>query len=148
MDVNATNTAAPQIIQVGQKSWEILLGYGVVGVAVIVFAMVIISLYKEIKEERRECKAERKSFDEERVANAKALEAIRAEYEKRYREVLEGYTQQLRQDRTQQYEREDKIRNAFTELLTDLKDGLGERDEALTEMLKKLQERVLGLGGK
>lgn len=130
------------------------LRYGVVGVVCIVFAWVIRFLYREGKDDRTKMEAERKIWTAEREVlkadNAKCFEAckteketLKADYERRYKELLEGYTHQWSVERDASRKREDDIRREMTIFIESVSKNYQESNEDLTQMLSKIHEKLV-----
>jgi len=137
---------ATTIQQVEKSATAELLQYGVVGLAVIVFAAVIVHLYKQNRKDLKESHA-RDTKHEADLAKCQEQckvekEAMRADYERKNRETIEGYTHQLTQLRAQQEKREDDIRREMNAMVVKISENAQERDEALLAMLNKFYERI------
>lgn len=132
---------------IGQTATSTALQYGVVGVVALVFAWVIVHLYKQSRADLRESAEKDKKHAEDLTKCQEQCkvekEALRADHDRKHREVLEGYTIQLTQIRQQQEKREDDIRREFTATYTKLAEAGREKDEALIEMLDKLQAKLI-----
>ena len=121
--------------------------YGVLGVLTVLFGLVIRFLYRENRADQKAIEVERKSFSVEREAlkaeHAKISEALKLDYEKKHREVLEGYVHQLIQVRDSSSKREDDIRRETTALIEKLSESSQDSNEALVAMLQKFYEKIV-----
>jgi len=131
-----------------------VLRYGIVGLVAVVFGLVIRFLYREGKDDRTKMEAERKIWAAEREAlkadNAKCLEAckteketMKADYERRNKETLEGYSHQLVQERDAGRKREDDIRREMTVFIERIAHQYQESNEDLSTMLAKLHDKLV-----
>lgn len=138
-----------------------LAEYGIVGIIVLVFAYVIIFLYKESKQDQTKMNDERKAMDAERqrwILEREGLkaetrtcteackaekESLKTEYEKRAKENLEGYVHQLMQDRESSKKREDDIRKDSQAFVERISQGARDSNEALVEMLQKVHDKLV-----
>lgn len=135
--------------------------YGVVGILCLVFAIVIIYLYKEGKLERKSFETERKEWDKERgtlrAQIAVEQEKCRTEQEKcrtecatkekmfevQHRTVVESYANQMNQLRQTQEKREDDIRRETHIMLEKLSDKYDSSSKSLVDMLQKFYDQVI-----
>ena len=129
--------------QVVTNSAATVAQYGILGIACVIFAIVIKMLYSENRADRNTADAERKLWNEERqkmrAENVSCTEQCRTEketlakdYERRHREVLEGYATQLRQVKSDSEEFVEKISN-----------GAKASNDALIAMLQKFYEKIV-----
>jgi hypothetical protein len=134
-------------VSIEKNAWDYLLQYGVVGLMCIVFGLVIRYLYNEAREERKAFAERDKKHAEDMVKCAEGCkvekESLRADYEKRHREVIDGYMHQLSVMRATQDKREEDIRRETASLVTKLSESAQEKDEALLAMLNKFYERLI-----
>ncbi len=135
---------APPIEQSGTSY---MVQYGVVGIMCVVFAYIIFYLYRENRVDRREAASNEKNHAAELTACKEQCktekEALRADYERRYRELLEGYQAQLVQIRTASDQREDSIRRDMSTMIEKLANSNKESSEALVDMLTQFLQKVV-----
>lgn len=75
-----------------QSAGERLFQYGVLGILVVVFAVVIYSLWKESARDRREYIQKLEELQQQRVADAKAVQATMVEIAQKSTEALNTVT--------------------------------------------------------
>ena len=124
-----------------------LFQYGVIGVLVVVFALVIRSLYKENRVDRKEAADSDKKHVAELVACEERCrtekETLKVEHEKRHRELLESYAKEMIRIRDLSEKREDDIRRETATMIAALADSNSEASEALMEMLQQFLNKVV-----
>lgn len=119
------------------------LRYGVVGLIAILFAKVIVYLYKENRADLKDGIKERKEWSDERIKWASEREKLGLDYERRHREVVEGYAHQLVQVREAAQKRDDSIRQEVATMMDKVSANSNDVNEALIEMLKKIHEKLV-----
>jgi len=136
-----------QAAPIEKSGTDYMVQYGVVGIMCVVFAYIIFYLYRENRADRREAAANEKNHAAELMACKEQCktekEALEKLFEKRNREILEGYTQQLIVIRQSCEKREDDIRREFNALAEKLANGNKESSEALVEMLQQFLNKVV-----
>lgn len=120
-----------------QSATSYALQYGVVGVIAVVFAYVIIALYK-----RSEAKDAR--LVDERIEWAKKEPQMRAEFEAKHVAALVEYAKQLQELRESAQAREDLIRKEFSDLMEHVSEEATKTSEATINVLHKFYDRILG----
>lgn len=129
--------------------------YGLLGVAAFVFAGVIVYLFKFYTRRERRWEFERKAFAEERKAFAvkeaswddereKERLRIRGEYEEKHRELVEKYSDDVREEREANRVHEDAVRREFSEAMEAISEKASASSQALVEMLQKFYDRFVG----
>lgn len=129
--------------------------YGILGIAVFALATVIAYLFKFYNKRERRSEEERQAFHAERREWAKReakfeadLEAerlqLRAEYEKKHRELVEQYASALKQERDANRTHEDGVRREFGEMMEAVSAKAAESSSALVELLQKFYDRFVG----
>lgn len=113
-----------------------VLQYGLLGVIALVFAYVILALYK-----RAETKDEKITAD--RIAWAAKEQSLRADYEAKHVAALVEYARQLQALRVSAQEREDMIRKEFSDVADRVADEATKTAQANTDVLNKVYERFL-----
>lgn len=118
--------------------------YGPLGVAVFVFACVIAYLFKLLmnKSTRDEKRAEDNA--KERAGWDVERERLRAEYEERHRELIDGYAKDLLAERNSNRAHEDLVRKEFTDLMERLSDDNVKSSEQVVSVLQKFHDRFVG----
>jgi hypothetical protein len=129
--------------------------YGVLGVVAFVFGVAIVWLWrsylkladtrtnelKVITDERSGWTAERKALAD---ANENAVAELRAEYEEKHRQILEHYTDALKEDRDAAREHEDLVRREFGELMEEVSTRAHDSSKSIVEILNKFYDRFVG----
>lgn len=111
--------------------------YGVLGVVALVFAYVIVALYR-----RGEKKDEK--IIEDRSAWAAKEQGLRADYEARHSAALVEYAKQLQDLRAAGQDREDAIRKEFSDLMEHISEEATKTSNATIDVLHKFYDRILG----
>ena len=119
------------------------LRYGVVGLIAILFARVIVYLYREHRTDLKDIAKERKEWGEERERWVEERATLKTDYERRHREVVEGYSHQLMQDREASRKRDDAVRQETAAAIDKASATSNDVNEALIEMLKKIHEKLV-----
>lgn len=122
--------------------------YGLLGIAVLVFGLVIKHLYNRLSKQEIDFAIERKALHEERLkidaAHDVELEAARADFEAKLRKNAEDYTEAVRADMHESRSREDIIRREFSELMETIATKASEASDATRQVLDKIYERFIG----
>lgn len=111
--------------------------YGVLGVVALVFAYAIVHLFKAMRTDTKAMEAERTKWGVER-------EALRTEFERKHREVVEDYCERLEKSRDSNRVHEDLVRKEFAELMEQVAEEGGQSAQALVDMMQKLLDRLVG----
>ena len=111
--------------------------YGVLGVVALVFAYAIVHLFKAMRTDTKAMEAERTKWGVER-------EALRTEFERKHREVVEDYAERLEKSRDSNRVHEDLVRKEFAELMEQVAEEGGQSAQALVDMMQKLLDRLVG----
>lgn len=120
--------------------------YGPVGVIAAIFAAVIVVLWKQ---HRDEVKARIEDHKQQAGVQAKhdvQIETLRTEYERKHREVVEGYAKALREERDGNRKHEDLVRREFAELMEAISAEAGRSSDAVVTVLNKFYDRFIGPG--
>lgn len=135
-------TSAP--VSVIDQAWQ----YGVLGIAALVLAVVIIKLYARLNQKDDAFAAERKAIQDERIkqdaAHELEIEKLRGDYEARLRANAEDHTEAIRAEMKQSRDREDMIRREFADLMETIATKAAEASDATRQVLDKIYERFLG----
>lgn len=138
-------TNLPTMIET--SAWGYAAQFGVVGLLCILFAVVIYRLYRENRADRKEATDKEKVDAIDLVKCHEACrvekETLRADYERRHREILEGYSAQMMQFRATSDKREDEIRRETTGMIERLANANKDSSEALVEMLQQFLNKVV-----
>lgn len=122
--------------------------YGILGVAVLVFGLVIKHLYNRLSRQEIDFAAERKALHEERLkidaAHDVELASMRASFEEKLRKNAEDHTEAVRADMHESRSREDAIRREFSELMEAIAIKASEASDATRQVLDKIYERFIG----
>ena len=134
-----------------QQWWQ----YGVLGVGVVIFAVVIVFLFKKYEAQTKVVENERKAMADERLAWAIERERwgiererIRAEFETRHANLVTEYAKQVNADHDVCQEREDAIREEFDKLTQLRSDEQKRAMDALVESLGKLGDKLTPVSGR
>lgn len=148
------------------------LGYGFLGILFVISLLVIRYLYRESKAEQKVMELERRAWAvkeeqfkgdlvklneqfkadlikrdadvmKERETCRADKETLRAEYERRNRETLEGYTTALAAQHAAIVTRDDATRREFLANIEKLAVNASDRDEALLAMLKQFYDKIV-----
>jgi membrane-associated HD superfamily phosphohydrolase len=122
---------------------EPFLRYGVLGIAVLVFAVVIVRLFKEYKESVAALESGRVTMEKERATWAVERERLRAESDTRYHDVIKDYAQKLVDEHKLCREREDALHRENNALIEEMAEAQNKSSSELIEMLEKLQDRFV-----
>lgn len=131
------------------------LQYGVLGVVALAFAFAIIQLFKMMRADHAAAKTDAAVMEKERGKWAVEREALRAEYERKHREVVEQYAERLREDReicaqSMREERdinrahEDLLRKEFSDQMERVAVEGGKASQAIVDLMQKFYERLVG----
>lgn len=123
--------------QMSSPTTSTALQYGVLGVVALAFAWAIIHLFKTMRTDAKAMEVERGKWTAER-------EALRAEYERKHREVVENYAGSLREERDANREHEDLVRKEFADLMDRVALESGKSSQALVNMMQKFYDRFVG----
>lgn len=113
-----------------------LVQYGVLGIAALVFAYVIVALY-------RRADARDKRHEEERVAWATREQALRTEHEAKLRTVVEDYAKNLREITEKSQAREDLVRREFSDLMDTVTVEATKSTQLQADVLNRIHERII-----
>ena len=116
---------------------ERVLQFGILGVVALVFAYVIVALYR-----RGEAKEEKINTD--RIAWAAKEQALRTEYEIKHVAALVEYAKTLDELREQSQVREDAIRKEFSDMMERVAEEATKTSNATVDVLHKFYDRILG----
>jgi len=116
---------------------ERVLQFGILGIVALVFAYVIVALYR-----RSEAKEEKINAD--RIAWAAKEQALRTEHEAKHVAVLVEYAKTLDELREAGQVREDMIRKEFSDLMEHIAEEATKTSNATIEVLHKFYDRILG----
>lgn len=122
------------------QAWQ----YGVLGVVATVFGYAIIHLFRALRADQQEARAAVAAREKERADWAVEREAIRGEYERKHRDLVEGFTQALREERDANRQHEDTVRREFSELMEQISAESSESAEAIVRILNKFYDRFVG----
>lgn len=131
-ETNMTQLASPQ------QWWQ----YGVLGIAVLVFAFVIVFLFKRYEKREDKIAEERKEMTKKEAAWELREEKIRSEYEEKMAAISEACAERVISVLEDSREHEDKVRREFFEELKHMSEAARLSNAALSDMLNKLSERV------
>lgn len=136
--------------------------YGPVGTIAVIFAVVIIVLWNEYKKQRD--RAEKMAAERQEAQDARDLDRatfgkerveLRAEYERKFREMLDTQLKELRDERERNRSHEDAIRKDFfgynTEarrefvvLMEKISDEVAKGNEEYVAIFQKFYDRFVG----
>jgi len=143
--VVAQTPGLPTMIET--SAWGYAAQFGVVGFLCALFAVVIYKLYRENRADRKEATDKEKADAIELTKCQEGCridkETLRADYERRHREILEGYSAQMTQSRTVADKREDEIRRETAAMIERLANANKDSSEALVEMLQQFLNKVV-----
>jgi hypothetical protein len=125
---------------------SLLSQYGVVGVIASIFAAVIVFLFKQLREEAKARIEDHKKIAEERAKHDVEREALRTEFERKHRELVEVLTQDLRDEHKANRAHEDEVRKEFAELMETVSAEAAKSSDAIVSVLNKFYDRWVGPG--
>ena len=111
--------------------------YGVLGVVALIFAYAIVHLFRTMR-------ADLKAMEEERGKWRTEREALRTEYERKHRELVESFAQAVREERDTNRAHEDQVRKEFAELMERIATESGRASQALVAAMEKFYDRLVG----
>lgn len=126
--------------ELAQQAWW---QYGILGVVALVFALVIRFLFKQYQREVRKNQDKDKMIADERQAWAVEREKIRGEFDEHHTDLLKEYAQKIQAEHKECQEREATIRRERDEMVERMADEQRKANDAMVEMLQKLQERMV-----
>jgi putative protein kinase ArgK-like GTPase of G3E family len=118
--------------------------YGVLGIVALVFGYAIIHLFRTIRADQKTGREADVAREKERGEWATAREALRAEYERKHRDVVESFAQALREERNNNREHEDAVRREFAELMERISTEAARSSDATVAVLSKFYDRFVG----
>lgn len=127
-----------------QQATSTAVQYGVLGVVALAFAFAIIRLFMMMRADHAAAKADAKAMEEERKQWAVEREALRTEYERKHRELVERYAATAREERDSNREHEDLVRKEFADLMEQVATESGKASQALVDMMQKFYDRFVG----
>lgn len=122
---------------------SVLLQYGPLGIATLVFGYAIVILFRrsDARDKRYE-DAATKMAEERAQWNVREV-AIRAELDAKLREAAENYAKNLREIRDQSQQREDLVRREFSELMETVAQEATKSSTAVADVLNKVYDRII-----
>lgn len=134
-----------------KAAWQ----YGVLGVVALAFALAVVHLWRTLREDAKQRTEEVKAREVERaewtaremrLRNELATKEadLRAEYERKHREVVDHYAQLAKAERRESREHEDRAREEFAEIMERVSTEHGKMSDALVNTLQKFYERFVG----
>lgn len=139
--------------ELAPKAWQ----YGVLGIVALVFGYAVVHLFRALQaayernataEKARE--TERSDWTKRELLLRQELETkeadLRAEYERKHREVIDHYAQLAKAERRENREHEDRAREEFSEIMEKVSADANKSTDALVNMLQKFYERFVGPG--
>lgn len=127
-----------------QTATSTAVQYGVLGVVALAFAFAIIHLFKAMRNDHAAAKADEKAMEKERGQWAVEREAMRTEYERKHRELVESYVDESREERAANRAHEELVRKEFAELMERVAAESGRLSQALVEMMQKFYDCFVG----
>lgn len=128
------------------KAWQ----YGVLGIVALAFAFAIIHLFRALRADAALASEREKEWAKKeaelRAELARREADLRSEYERKHRETVENYTQLVRNERAENREHEDRVREEFAEIMEKVSAEANKSSDALVNMLQKFYERLVGPG--
>ncbi len=142
-------TEAQAAAAMPQQMWQ----YGVLGVVVVVFALVIKHLFKryealnslvlaELKAKEKEIADERSAWNSERIRLATKEFSLRQEFEERHTTLVKDYAKQIVTMQEEARARESATRKENAEIQRQTGEAARHANEALTTLLQKFYERM------
>ena len=127
-----------------QAATSTALQYGVLGVVALAFALAIIQLFKTMRADHAASKVDAAAMEKERGQWAVEREALRNEYERKHRELVESYAETAQEERNSNRAHEDLVRKEFTDLMERVAAESGKSSQALVDMMQKFYDRFVG----
>ena len=118
--------------------------YGVLGVVALAFAWAIIYLFKTMRADHAVSKADEKAMEKERGQWAIEREAMRTEYERKHRELVDRHATAAREERAANRTHEESVRKEFADLMERVAAESGRSSQALVDMMQKFYDRFVG----
>lgn len=122
-----------------QQWWQ----YGVLGVGIVVFGVVIVYLFKQYKVQVAKTIKANEANVVERTAWAVEKERLRIEFEQRHNDLLKSYAADIQAEHVECVAREDRMRVAHADELERVSDEQRKASDAMVVMLQKLQDRLV-----
>lgn len=129
---------------IAANAWQ----YGVLGVVALVFGYAIIHLFRALRADQASIRAADAARDKERGEWAVEREALKTEYERKHREVVEGYAHDLREAHRTNREHEDAARREFADLMEAISSESVKSADAIAAVLSKFYDRFIGPGAR
>ncbi len=126
-----------------QQATSTALQYGVLGIVALAFAFAIIQLFKTMRTDHAAAKTDVKEMAEERTKWALEREALRTEYERKHRELVESFAEAVREERDTNRAHEDLVRKEFADLMERVAEEGGKASQALVDMMQKFYDRFV-----
>jgi len=127
-----------------QPLWQ----YGVLGFFCALLIGAVVYLFKDGRARDRRYASQRRAWGEERaklIADHKTeLEALRADYEAKHRELVEHFAQEVRADRDASRGHEDEARREFAELMERISTRQAEASQQIVTVFEKFYGRFVG----
>lgn len=130
--------------QASSAATSTALQYGVLGIVAVAFAYAIIHMFKMMRNDHATSKADEKAMEKERGQWAVEREALRTEYERKHRELIEWYSEAAREERESNRAHEDLGRKEFAELMERVATESGRSSQALIDMMQMFYDRFVG----
>lgn len=121
------------------QAWQ----YGVLGVVAVVFGYAIIHLFRALRADQREARAEVAARERERAEWMVEREALRHEYERKHRELASDFADSLRQERDNSRDHEDAVRKEFSDLMERISSESAQSADATVAILSKFYDRFV-----
>ena len=122
-----------------QQWWQ----YGVLGVGIVVFGVVIVYLFKQYKVQVAKTIKANEANVIERTAWAVEKERLRIEFEQRHNDLLKSYAADIQAEHVECVAREDRLRTSHADELERVSDEQRKASDAMVVMLQKLQDRLV-----
>lgn len=119
------------------QAWQ----YGVLGVVAVVFGYAIMHLFRALRADQHEMRSEVAARERERAEWMVEREGLKAEYERKHRELAEGFAESLRDEREANRAHEDAVRREFSDLMEKIATESSRSAEVTATILSKLYDR-------
>ena len=127
-----------------QAATSTALQYGVLGIVALAFAFAVVQLFKIMRTDHAASKADAVAMEKERKKWAIEREAMRLEFERKHRELVESYAEAASDERASNRAHEDLVRKEFAELMEQVAEEGGKSAQTLVDMMQKFYDRFVG----
>ena len=117
--------------------------YGVLGVGILVFGIVIRYLFSEYRSVVKQSTEREIAMAAERAAWQTERERLATDYHAQVNQILKDYAQKIQEEHESCQEREDAIREDYAEMVEKMAAEQSKASDALINTLQKFQDRIV-----